>query len=186
MHILNTYFFVSLCFSQNIYHFLIVYVIDQIHKHLSRLKKYIFCSSYHPMECKVLSNESSQTFALSAPLMEMQKAVSDSIIFLKVLHNTQVQIFQVLVTLIYYTVFIFVILPCLPPLQQTLEMKLKPLHEKLQIYEHFKQSCVKAEEHIKVRTKGTSDRCTQSLPFQKIFTYSWYTVHLSLDAERSH
>lgn len=36
-------------------------------------------------------------------------------------------------------------------MQQTLQMKLKPLHEKLRIYEDFKQSCLKTGEYIKVR-----------------------------------
>lgn len=58
-------------------------------------KERYFSSSYHPMECKVLSNGSSQTFDLSALLMETQN-VSDCIIFLKVLHNADVQIFEVL------------------------------------------------------------------------------------------
>ncbi|TSK38346.1 Tripartite motif-containing protein 35 [Bagarius yarrelli] len=40
-------------------------------------------------------------------------------------------------------------------LKQGLEMKLKPLHEKLKIYQEFKESCIIAEEHIKNQSQRT-------------------------------
>lgn len=46
--------------------------------------------------------------------------------------------------------------PCFTPMQHVLQMKLKPLHEKIRIYTDFRQSCLNTGEHIKVRTKMIS------------------------------
>lgn len=73
---------------------------------------------------------------------------------------------------------------CPPPMQQALEMKLKPLLEKIKIYEDFKQSCINTEEHIKVRTKSI-------LYFECTFSYSSLNVstcplYISLEAKQTH
>ncbi|XP_053356776.1 E3 ubiquitin-protein ligase TRIM35-like [Clarias gariepinus] len=56
-------------------------------------------------------------------------------------------------------------------LKQVLGMKLKTLHEKIKIYEDFKQSCVKAGEHIKKQSQDTEALIRSE--FKKFHQFLW-------------
>ncbi|XP_076849104.1 tripartite motif containing 35-30 [Brachyhypopomus gauderio] len=56
-------------------------------------------------------------------------------------------------------------------LKKELQMKLKPLHEKLRLYEDFKQSYVDTEEHIKMQTKQAEAQIKSE--FQKLHNFLW-------------
>ncbi|XP_053479518.1 E3 ubiquitin-protein ligase TRIM35-like [Ictalurus furcatus] len=56
-------------------------------------------------------------------------------------------------------------------LKQALKMKLKPLHEKIKIYEDFKQSCVNTREHIKKQSQHTEAMVRGE--FKKLHQFLW-------------
>ncbi|XP_017322083.3 E3 ubiquitin-protein ligase TRIM35 [Ictalurus punctatus] len=56
-------------------------------------------------------------------------------------------------------------------LKQALKMKLKPLHEKIKIYEDFKQSCVNTREHIKKQSQHTEAMVRRE--FEKLHQFLW-------------
>ncbi|XP_060779578.1 E3 ubiquitin-protein ligase TRIM35-like [Neoarius graeffei] len=56
-------------------------------------------------------------------------------------------------------------------LKQVLRMKLKPLNEKLKIYEAFKQSCINTREHIKKQGQNTEAMIRRE--FEKLHQFLW-------------
>uniref|UniRef100_A0A4W4ETA1 Tripartite motif-containing protein 35-like n=1 Tax=Electrophorus electricus TaxID=8005 RepID=A0A4W4ETA1_ELEEL len=56
-------------------------------------------------------------------------------------------------------------------LKNELQMKLKPLHEKLRLYENFKQSCVDTEQHIKKQAKRAEAQIKRE--FEKLHHFLW-------------
>ncbi|XP_062860937.1 tripartite motif containing 35-30 [Trichomycterus rosablanca] len=56
-------------------------------------------------------------------------------------------------------------------LKQELQKKLKPLHEKLKIYDDFKLSCVRTKEHIEKQTQNTEIQIRNE--FEKFHKFLW-------------
>ncbi|XP_027017119.2 E3 ubiquitin-protein ligase TRIM39-like [Tachysurus fulvidraco] len=56
-------------------------------------------------------------------------------------------------------------------LKQALMLKLKPLHEKIKIYEDFKKSCINTGEHIKTQSQHTEELIR--MEFKKFHQFLW-------------